>query len=348
MAAFLPRRVAPLAGVLLGALAVSVLCGVALGPVSVPLGDVLRYLRAAITSGVIDNTEAGTYHIVWEIRLPRVLLAAVVGAGLSVVGVVVQTMVRNALADPFVLGLSSGASVGAASVVVFGAFASLGLFAISAAASLGALAAMALVYLAARTAAGLTPLRLVLTGSAMGYAFAAVTTVVIFLAPHGEAARAVLFWLLGGLGAATWTALPLASIVVLAGLAYLRLIARSLNALSTGDETARTLGVDPDVLRRRLFVVSSVLTGALVAVSGAVGFVGLVVPHLVRMVVGADHRRVLTVAPLAGAVFLIWADLAARTIVAPQELPLGVITAAVGVPCFVFLMRSRAYVFGGR
>ncbi|WP_436501834.1 FecCD family ABC transporter permease [Actinokineospora sp. HUAS TT18] len=333
---------------LIGALVLSVLFGVALGPVSVPPADVVSHLHAALTGGVIDAAEAGTYRIVWEIRLPRVLLAAVVGAGLAVVGVVVQTMVRNALADPFVLGMSSGASVGASAVVVFGLFASLGIYALSAAAAAGAFGATVLVYVAARTAQGLTPLRLVLTGTAMAYAFAAVTTVMVFLAPHGEAARSVLFWLLGSLGAATWSMLPLSTAVVLAGLVYLRLVARSLNALSMGDETAMTLGVDPAALRRKLFLVSSVLTGALVAVSGAVGFVGLVVPHLVRMVVGADHRRVLLVAPLAGAVFLIWVDLVARTVAAPQELPLGVITAVVGVPCFVFLMRKRGYVFGGR
>ncbi|WP_312880389.1 FecCD family ABC transporter permease [Actinokineospora xionganensis] len=342
------RPLGPTVALLCVALLVSVVCGVALGPVRVPLVDTVTHLRAALFGGIIDHADAGTYRIVWEIRLPRVLLAAVVGAGLSVVGVVVQTMVRNALADPFVLGMSSGASVGASTVVVFGVFASMGLYALSVAASLGALVATVLVYLAARTSQGLTPLRLVLTGTAMAYAFSAVTTVLIFLAPHGEAARSVLFWLLGSLGAATWAMLPLSTAAVVVGLVYLRLIARSLNALSMGDETSLTLGVDPTALRRTLFVVSSVLTGTLVAVSGAVGFVGLVVPHLVRMVVGADHRRVLTVAPLAGAVFLIWVDLVARTVAAPQELPLGVITAVVGVPCFVFLMRRRGYVFGGR
>ncbi|GAA1336284.1 FecCD family ABC transporter permease [Saccharothrix algeriensis] len=328
-------------------LLVSVVCGVALGPVRVPLGDVLRLLGDALTGGVVQPEEAGRYRIVWDIRLPRVLLAAVVGAGLAVVGVAIQAMVRNALADPYVLGISSGASVGATAVATLGLFASLGIYALSTAAFLSALAAMALVYLAARRG-GLTPLRLVLTGTAMAYGFSALAMLMVFQAPHGEAARAAMFWLLGSLGGVTWASLPVAAVTVLGGVAYLQTRAKQLNALSMGDETATTLGVDATRLRKVLFVVTAAMTGVLVAVSGAVGFVGLMMPHLVRLVVGSDHRRVLAVAPLAGACFLIWVDVAARLLAAPEELPLGVITAALGVPTFVFLMRGRGYVFGGR
>jgi len=329
-------------------LAASVVGGVALGPVSVPPGQVLRLLHAAVTGGQIGPGEVGQYRIVWDIRLPRVLLAAVVGAGLSAVGVAVQAMVRNALADPFVLGISSGASVGATAVAAFGVFASLGVYALSTAAFLSALGATALVYVTARTAQGLSPLRLVLTGTAMAYGFSAITTLLVFRAPNGEAARSALFWLLGSLGGVTWTHLPIAAVVVAGGCGYLLTCARQLNALSMGDETATTLGLDPAALRRRLFVVTAAMTGVVVAVSGAVGFVGLMLPHVVRLVVGSDHRRVLLVAPLAGAVFLVWVDVAARLLAAPQELPLGVITAALGVPCFVLLVRRRGYVFGGR
>ncbi|MET1071194.1 MAG: iron ABC transporter permease [Umezawaea sp.] len=337
----------PLVAGLLVALAASVVCGVALGPVGIPFTRVLAFLQAATTGGTIPAGDAGQYHIVWDIRLPRVLLAAVVGAGLSVVGVAVQAMVRNALADPYVLGISSGASVGATAVATLGLFASLGIYALSTAAFLSALAATALVYLAARTRAGLTPLRLVLTGTAMAYGFSALAMLLVFQAPHGEAARAAMFWLLGSLGGVTWGSLPVAAAVTSAGTGYLLANARRLNGLSTGDETATTLGIDVTRTRRHLFIATAAMTGVLVAVSGAVGFVGLMLPHLVRMVVGADHRRVLVVAPLAGASFLIWVDVAARLLAAPEELPLGVITAALGVPCFVFLMRRRGYVFGG-
>ncbi|MEV0057590.1 iron ABC transporter permease [Saccharopolyspora shandongensis] len=334
--------------VLSAVLVASVLAGIALGPTVVPPDEVVRYLHAALTGGTIRSDEVTGYSIVWQVRTPRVLLAVVVGAGLSVVGVAIQAMVRNALADPFVLGISSGASVGATAVVVFGVFASLGVYALSAAAFLGALAASMLVYAAASSRGGMTPLRLVLIGVALAYGFQAVMSVLVFLAPNGDAARTVLFWLLGSLGAANWGSLPLAATAVLVCVAVLSRNSRSLDVLSMGDETAASLGVDAVALRRRLFLLTSAVTGLLVAVSGAVAFVGLVMPHLVRIVVGSSHRRVLAVAPLAGACFLVWADLVSRTLFAPEELPLGVITALVGVPVFITLLRRRGYLFGGR
>ncbi|WP_424889789.1 FecCD family ABC transporter permease [Streptomyces sp. XH2] len=337
----------PLLAVLAAALLLSVLCGTGLGAAGVTWAETLRYLRAGLTGGTITPGEVSAYTIVWELRFPRALLAAVVGAGLSAVGVAVQAMVRNALADPFVLGISSGAAIGANAVLLFGALASLGVWALSGAAFVSALAAMVLVYLAARTPQGLTPLRLVLTGSAMYYGFSAVTTLMIFTAERGEAARSAMMWLLGSLGGATWASLPVAAAVVLAGIGALLWSARSLNALAMGDETAAALGVDPDRMRRGLFVLAAAVTGAVVAVSGAIGFVGLMVPHVTRMLVGADHRRVLAVAPLLGAVLLVWVDIASRLLLAPVELPVGVLTALIGVPCFVLLMRRRRYSFGG-
>ncbi|MET9225112.1 iron ABC transporter permease [Lentzea sp. NPDC003310] len=333
---------------LVGVLVVSIVAGVALGPVSVPFGVTTELLWEALTGGTVPAHLAGQYHIVWDIRLPRVLLAAVVGAGLSAVGVAIQAMVRNALADPYVLGISSGASVGATAVATMGILSGLGVYALSVGAFATGLGATALVYITARTSRGLTPLRLVLTGTALAYGFSAVAMLLVFQAPHGEAARAAMFWLLGSLGGATWTALPIAAAVTVLGIAYLMTRARQLNALAMGDETATTLGVPVNRFRTHLFVVTAGITGVLVAVSGAVGFVGLMLPHLTRMVVGADHRKVLPLAPLAGASFMVWVDVAARMLAAPEELPLGVITAAIGVPCFIFLMRRKSYVFGGR
>nr|WP_223208208.1 iron ABC transporter permease [Actinopolyspora erythraea] len=339
----------PLLCALFGAgLLVSVVCGVALGPTGIPFGKTVELLYQALRGGVVPAEDAGIYYIIWDVRLPRVLLAAVVGAGLSTVGVATQAMVRNALADPFVLGISSGASVGASAVALYGILGALGLYALSTAAFLGALAATSLVYLVARTSDGLTPLRLILTGTAMSYGFSAVTTLLIFQSPKGNAAESVMFWLLGSLGGVTWRSLPVAAVVVCCGIGYLLLSGERLNALAMGDETATTLGVDPAGFRRELFVLAAAVTGVLVAVSGAVGFVGLMLPHLVRLLVGADHRRVLVLAPLAGAVFLVWTDVLARTVAAPEQLPLGVITAAIGVPCFLLLMRRRGTTLGGR
>jgi len=194
----------------------------------------------------------------------------------------------------------------------------------------------------------LSPLRLVLTGVAMSLGFQALMSVIIYFAPDSEATGMVLYWTMGSFGAASWGALPVVAAVVLLGLAVLYRHGRTLDVLALGDETAASLGVSADRHRKTLLVVVSLITGVMVAVSGAISFVGLVMPHLVRMVVGAGHARVLAVAPLVGAVFMVWVDLLSRTVVAPRELPLGVITALVGVPVFITLMRRRGYVFGGR
>jgi iron complex transport system permease protein len=326
----------------------SVVVAIGLGPAVITPGETARHLWAALTGGRIRPEEVTTYQIVWQIRTPRVLLAALVGAGLSAVGVAIQAMVRNALADPFVLGVSSGASVGAVGVTVTGGLAVLGVHAVSVGAFIGALAASLLVYAASSSRGTLSPLRLVLTGVAMSLGFQAVMSLIIYFAPDGEATSMVLYWTMGSFGAATWGALPVVATVVLAGLAVLYRYGRVLDVLSLGDETAASLGFDPDRHRKVLLVLISLVTGVMVAVSGAIAFVGLVMPHVVRMAVGATHARVLAVAPLVGAVFMVWADLVARTLVAPRELPLGVITALVGVPVFITLMRRRGYTFGGR
>ena len=337
------------AGALTAALLVSMLVAIGLGPAAIPPADTLRYLSAALTGGTIGLDELSTYEIIWQLRTPRVLLAAVVGAGLAGVGVGVQALVRNPLADPFVLGVSSGASVGAVTVLVTGALAAAGIYALSLGAFLGAIAAAALVHVVARGRGPMasSPLRLVLTGIALAYAFQAVMALLIYLVPQGESTSTILFWTLGGFGAATWGSLPLVAAVVLIGAVLLHAQARDLDILALGDETAGSSGLDTRVVRRRLFLLTSLMTGAMVAVSGAIGFVGLVVPHLVRMVAGSTHRRVLVLCPLVGAVLMVWVDLLARTVVAPRELPLGVVTALVGVPVFLTLLRRRSYVFGG-
>ncbi|MFJ8472960.1 FecCD family ABC transporter permease [Kitasatospora sp. NPDC094011] len=337
----------PLAVGLATALLVSLVCGVAFGASGIELPRVLRLLGAGLTGGRLEASDSAAYAIVWELRLPRTVLAAVVGGGLAATGVAVQALVRNALADPFVLGISSGAAVGANAVLLLGAFASLGVWAVSVSAFGSALLAMALVYLAARTAYGLTPLRLVLTGTALSYGFSALTTLMVFSSDNAEAARDAMMWLLGSLGGATWGKVPIAACAVLAGIAYLACAAGRLDALAMGDETSASLGVDPERLRRELFVVTAAVTGTVVAVSGAIGFVGLLMPHLARMLVGAGHRRVLAVAPLAGALLLVWVDIASRTLLAPAELPVGVFTAVLGVPAFLLMMRRRGQAFGG-
>jgi iron complex transport system permease protein len=285
--------------------------------------------------------------IIWEIRLPRVLLGAVVGAGLAVVGTVIQALVRNSLADPYILGVSSGSSVAATLVIIFGAMASFGQYALSLGAFLGAIVSMVMVYALAQVSGRITTTRLLLAGISVSMILSAVTSFIVMMAPHEHGVRDVMFWMMGSLAGAKWEYLGIPGVVVVSGLALLLFQSRFLNAMMMGEETAATLGVNTDALRKGLFVLLSLLTGAIVAVSGSIGFIGLIIPHIARFLVGSDHRRVLPVSALVGAITLIWSDVFARLALAPEELPIGVVTALGGGPFFLWLLRRSNYSFGG-
>ena len=339
-----PRRL-PLPVVLLACTAlllVSMVLGIAIGSVPLSPQAVLRVIVDHLTGHPRYSVADA---IVWDIRLPRVLLAALVGATLATAGTVVQVLVRNALADPFLLGVSSGASVGATSVLLFGAFASLGAWAIAAGSVVGALCAMGAVFWVSRQGRALSPTQLILCGVVLSALFESVTSFLIFRG-NPQATQAVLFWLLGSFGLATWQQLPIPAIVLAAAMAYLLAQGRSLNALALGSGPAAALGVDLHRMRRNLFIVTSLMAGVAVAVSGVIGFVGLVVPHIVRLIVGSEHRRVLPTGMLFGASFMVLGDLLARVIVAPQEMPIGVITAFIGAPLLIVLIRRRPYLYG--
>jgi iron complex transport system permease protein len=329
-------------GACAGLLVITMTFGIGVGSVSLSPQAVWQVIVDHV-AGHPRNTVADA--IVWQIRLPRVLLAAVVGAALTTAGTVVQVLVRNALADPFLLGISSGASVGATAVLLFGAFASLGIWAVSFGSVLGALAAMAAVFLISRTRRQLAPTQLILVGVVLSALFESVTSFLIFRG-NPQATQSVLFWLLGSFGNANWQQLWIPFVALIVAMVYLIAQGRPLNALAMGAEPAASLGVDVHRLRRNLFIVTSLMAGVAVAVSGVIGFVGLVVPHIVRLMVGSDHRRVLPVGVLFGAAFMVLGDLLARTIVAPQEMPIGVITAFIGAPTLIVLIRRRPYLYG--
>lgn len=319
--------------VLAAALLAACLAGLVLGSVRIPPGDVLRILGG--------DAPAGPYPtIVLDVRLPRVLLGAVVGAGLAVIGTVLQALVRNPLADPFLLGVSSGASTGAVMVVVLGVGGGLAsTVSMPLAAFAGSLAALVAVYAMARRGGTMTTGRLVLAGVAVQYILSALTSLVLVTSAKAEHLRSIMFWTLGGLGQARWNTLWLPALVLLAGLALLLALARPLDLLLVGEEGATVLGLDTGRFRAAVFVLASLVTGVLVAASGSIGFVGLMVPHAVRMLVGASHRALLPVVALAGAVFVVLADLLARTVAGSQEIPVGVITALCGGPFFLWLLR---------
>ncbi|MDV2994839.1 MAG: Hemin transport system permease protein HmuU [Chroococcidiopsis sp. SAG 2025] len=329
------------------ALLVSITLAVTIGPVPISPLRVWAIAFSQIFPQLAGDWSPSQVQIVWYIRFPRVLLAFVIGAGLSVVGATMQALVRNSMADPYLLGVSSGASVGAVLVLLFGVFSGLGIYAVSVGAFLGALLSFAIVFLLALRQGRLSSIRLILSGVAVAYAFSALTSFLTVKASSGEAARRVLFWLLGGLSGAKWSDLILPSLSLGLGLTYLLLQGRSLNSLIVGEETAATLGTDTNRLRKQLFFVTSLLTGVMVAISGAIGFVGLMIPHSSRLLVGSDHRRVLPVSLLLGGVFLIWSDVLARILVAPEELPVGIVTALFGAPFFIWLMQHQGSKLNG-
>lgn len=320
---------------------VATLIAVSLGSTRLPLGT---------TAGVIGNHlfpfwigPVGTpidNQIIWDLRLPRALLAIIVGGGLALVGTVLQAVVRNPLADPYLLGVSGGAAFGAVAVLVLGS-AAVGGAPVSVAAFAGGLMASIIVYLLAQRSGRITPTRLILSGVAVAYLFQAGYSYLLLTAPSPQGIQGVLFWLMGSLAIVRWDGLLLPTLVLTFGAIVLMMQARPLNALLVGDEAATAVGVDVQRLRVWMIVMTSLLTGLMVAVSGAIAFVGLIVPHLARLIVGSEHRRVLPVALLVGAGFVQVVDTLARTVRPPVELPLSILTAAVGVPFFLWLLRRR-------
>jgi iron complex transport system permease protein len=331
-----PRPAPAVAGALLAiALVASLVLAVTFGPAEISFGEVWASIggHLGIGDSPLSRLRDG---IVWELRLPRVLTAACVGAGLAVCGAVMQALTRNPLADPYLLGLSSGASLGAVAVLLLGVSVLLPV-----AAFLGALAALVLTLLLASAMGRITPTRTVLAGLAVSSLASAITSFVIFWSATGDSYREILSWLLGSLSGARWPAVAIAGAAVL--LVGLPLLAggRVLDAFAFGDTSAAALGIDVQRTRWLMLGATALLTGALVAVSGSIGFVGLILPHAVRLVFGPGHRALLPLSALFGAVFLVWADTLARTLFDPRELPVGIVTAMVGAPVFAALLLRR-------
>jgi iron complex transport system permease protein len=321
----------------------AVVLAVVIGPVPIPYDMVVRIIVSKVVPNAISvDWTPVQEQIVWMFRLPRALLAVLVGAALSVSGTALQALVRNPLADPYTFGISSGASVGAVLVITLAAGVATG-FTLSGAAFIGALITTIIVYIIAQQGGQVTPGRLILAGVAISYALSAITTYLVLRAssPGSNSAAVALSWLAGSLGAAKWEQLGIPGFILLATTVLLMLQSRQLNALLAGDETAASLGVSIQRFRLQLFVLTSLLIGTVVAISGAIGFVGLMIPHIVRFLVGADHRRVLPIAALLGAVYLVMVDIIARTLIAPSELPVGIVTAAVGGPFFLWMLWQR-------
>lgn len=312
-------------------LALALLIAVGVGAVSIAPVEIGR----ALAGGGDTTTRA----IVIDLRLPRAILATLIGAALAVAGTVFQALLRNPLAEPYILGVSGGAAVAAVAVIGFaGAIAA---WALPLAAFLGGIGAIVLVFrIAASVGNALDSRVLLLAGVVVGAFFNAVILLLLTLADV-ETFRSAVFWMMGSLATATWSSVLVLAVYTLPALAILLALARPLNLMAVGEESALYLGTRVERVKRVAYVVASLLVAGGVAVAGVIGFVGLIVPHALRLLWGGDHRFLLPGSALAGAAFLLIADTAARTIAAPMELPVGVLTALVGVPVFVVLLTRR-------
>ncbi|MEP9394878.1 iron ABC transporter permease [Gordonia sp. VNK1] len=336
----IPRRRRP--GVVLAVLAVATpvvaVLMVGVGQLYVTPGEVVGVVIAGPAAGggrsIVDT-------VIWELRLPRVLTGLCVGAVLAATGCALQAIVRNDLADPYLLGVSSGASLGAAVVIATGLGAALGVVSATVGAFFGAIASLVMVVLLLGGGRALSGSRLVLAGLTVGYFMAAVTNLVVVLSDNRDAVRAVMFWMLGSLGRSSWDELPVLAGSSVVALSIMILWARRLDAIGLGDDVARSLGVDAYRLRLQVTILSALAIAAAVAVSGAIGFVGLVVPHLARQLVGAGHRVLIPTSALIGALVLVAADALARTVLSPREVPLGILTALLGTPLLMYMLHRR-------
>lgn len=329
---------------LIGAAIVSVVLAVGLGPVSVSPGTVAKILLSRLPGlgGRIAVTwEAVEQNIVLGLRLPRVCLGMAVGASLAVCGVAMQALVRNQLADPFILGVSSGAAAFATLGMLFGAFSFFGVYSLSVSAFLGAAVTIIFVYLISRTRGRINIAQLLLSGVAVSMMMDGLTSVIKLSAPNALGLHNAEFWMSGSLAGAKWAylALPLATLLLC--MAVLAANYRGLNLLLLGDDSAGALGADVRRLQKLLILICSLLAGTSIAVSGTIGFVGLIVPHFTRLLVGGDHKRVLPVSALLGGILVVWVDAAARLLIAPEELPAGVLTAIIGGPLFLWLLSGK-------
>ncbi len=341
-------------GVLLAVLLLSIGAAVSFGQVEIPISQsyrILLYHMTGIQIGDVHELSSGSFvDIIWKIRFPRVLMAMLIGMGLTLCGTIMQAAVQNPLADPYILGISSGASLGATFAILVG-FGSLGVLAqtgIAFWAFAGAVGASLLVMILASAGGKMTSVKLVLSGMVINALCTAFANFIVYLANNAEGIKTVTFWTMGSLAASGWSKLPLVAAFTLGASLFFMLQSRVLNTMLLGDEAAVTLGINLSACRRWYMVLTALVTGVMVSACGMIGFVGLIIPHVVRGMVGSDHRRLLPAAVLSGAIFLVWADVLARTIVPNVELPIGIITALIGAPLFMYMLVKKGYAFGGK
>ncbi len=336
--------------ILLAALVLSLLWAVTIGSVDLAMGDVYRVILYKIF-GIGDPEVYGKgslSDIVWFVRLPRLVLAIGIGIALSVSGSVMQAIVKNPLADPYVLGVSSGASLGATLAILLGVGSFLGSGYVGLVAFAGAFLVSLAVVALANVGGRANSVKLILSGTALSAICGAVSNFVLYVINSSSGAlEAVIRWTLGSLAAAKWETNILMLLVAVAGTLFFWTQHRTLNLMLLGDESAITLGTDLHRWRIVYLLIASLMIGFAVYTAGIIGFVGLIVPHAVRILFGTDHKKLIPISALLGALFLLWADVLCRVLLPRKELPIGILTAMVGAPVFIYLMARKRYGFGG-
>lgn len=320
----------------------SIILGISFGAVDIPPYDVYRvflYKVFGINIGNLDEILNSTlFDIIWGVRMPRVLLGAFSGMALAMVGLIMQATIQNPLGDPYILGLSSGASLGATFSILIGFSGVLSSFGAPLGAFLGALMASIFVYFLARIGGRITPFKMILAGMVISSICSSLTSLIIFLSKDNEGIRTVNFWMMGSLAGAEWSNIVLPIAISVIPLIYFFTQYRNLNLMVLGDETSITLGLNIEKHRKIYMILSSLITGVIVSVCGTIGFVGIMIPHIVRLIFGTDHKTLLPFSALVGAIFLIWADIIARCAITNMELPIGIITSVIGAPFLLWLM----------
>lgn len=334
---------------LIALLIIALFWALSIGTVKLPLESIYNVIVEQLTGNMPIEAEGhGPVHdIIWLLRLPRLVLAALVGMGLSVCGVIMQAVVKNPLADPYILGISSGASLGATAAILLGIGVALGENFIGIAAFIGAFAMSLGVLFISNLGGRSNSVKLLLAGMALSAVCGAFSSFIVYFANNKEGMQTIAYWMMGSFAGAKWSTLAVIAPIVILAILFLWSQSRMLNLMLLGDESALTLGTDLHIYRQIYLLVSALIVGFVVYTAGMVGFVGLVVPHVIRMLVGTDHKKLIPVAALTGAVFLVVADGLCRVIIPRTELPIGILISLIGAPCFVYLMIKRTYGFGG-
>ena len=326
-------------------LVITLVLAVNFGSVDISYQDVFHIIYGKFTGGDLSAYKSSQISIIWSLRLPKVIVAACTGAGLVLAGILMQAITKNPLADPYVLGISSGASAGAVVSLLIGSLPLIGRVPLAEGSFAGALLTALLVFVFGSKNGKINTTKMILVGMALSSFFSALTNIIIFLTPDSRRVQSATFWLTGSFAGTGWADVPKAVCVLLVGLVLTLPLTRELDALMIGEDLARNTGVNTVRIKWILILVSTLLTAILVSMSGAIGFVGFVIPHISRSIVGAAHKRLIGFSLLLGAIFMVWADLFARIMFSPQELPVGVVTALCGTPVFLWMLRKSRYSF---